>query len=199
MYRINESDLNEFKDKMLEQYLKDMTYELFNKYPLVKMGVEFSYAYKQVLMKYNFLNLNNIEQKNNIKFWMELFFIFGFDFLDKEEYVEIKDILNEVVEIGELSVSFKAYDILKEVCLNFDDNDLIINVLKGNFETENNFDNFKYIVFENFKNYYKFLDDKFFWLDFYNKNCQNYSLNEVVVKALNCDAQYVKIERILWQ
>lgn len=199
MYVINELKLDIFNIKMMEQYLKDLTYDFFNKYPLIKFGMNFLDVYKEVLNKYKFLNSSGVTQRNNIKFWIELYFVFGFDFLDKDEFFEINNNLNDIKEIGELSVSFKVYDILKDVCLSFDDMDLMINVLEGNLKRENNFDNFKFAIISNFPHYYCFLNNNSYWLEFYNKNYQDFSLNEIILKALNCDARYNKIERILWQ
>lgn len=198
MYRINEFRLESFNIKMLEQYLKDLTFELFNKYPLVKMGMNFSDVYKETIIKCKFLNSKGIYQKNNIKFWMELFFIFGFDFLDKEQFFEIQKNLNNDCSLGELDLSYMVYDVIYNACLGFDNFDLISNILENNQFKDVNFENFVFSISNSFPGYYEFFNKGSYWLIFYNNN-KFENLNEMIVKALNFNVDYRKIETMLWQ
>lgn len=199
MYKINDKKLENFTFRMQEQYIKDLTYRNYIKYPLVNFGMDFSEVLKKVSIRYNLLKSKGIDQRKNLEFWLEIFFIFGFDFLNKKEFIEILEILENKRGFGELELSLHVYEKIKDPCLGFDDITLISKNLKNNIYKESTFENFVNAISENFLNYYIFMNQDSFWLDFYTKNSSNFSLNETIVKALNFDVDYKKIEKKLCQ
>ena len=188
MYKIEESALELFNNKMFESFLRNLTYENYKKYPLVNMN----YTYLQVFVFVKKLcseyMAKGIQQKGNISFWIELNFLLSFDFLDNKEFSNLNDSIdfNEIHEIGEIDFSNEIYQKIKNIS-GFDDD----NYLKIFFEESKNLDKdkniFKGILKKYFLDYFNIFDEDLFWNTFFDQYSEIKSLDQILILALRLD------------
>ena len=188
MYKVEESALELFNDKMFESFLRNLTYENYKKYPLVNMNYTFFQVFAFVKKLCSEYMAKGIQQKGNISFWVELNFLLSFDFLDKKEFSNLNDSIdfNEIHEIGEIDFSNEIYQKIKNIS-GFDDD----NYLKIFFEESKNLDKdkniFKGILKKYFLDYFNIFDEDLFWNTFFDQYSEIKSLDQILILALRLD------------
>ena len=188
MYKIEESALELFNNKMFESFLRNLTYENYKKYPLVNMNYTFLQVFAFVKKLCSEYMAKGIQQKGNISFWIELNFLLSFDFLDNKEFSNLNDSIdfNEIHEIGEIDFSNEIYQKIKNIS-GFDDD----NYLKIFFEESKNLDKdkniFKGILKKYFLDYFNIFDEDLFWNTFFDQYSEIKSLDQILILALRLD------------
>ena len=188
MYKVEESALELFNDKMFESFLRNLTYENYKKYPLVNMN----YTYLQVFVFVKKLcseyMAKGIQQKGNISFWVELNFLLSFDFLDKKEFSNLNDSINfnKIYEIGEIDFSHEVYEKIKNIS-GFDDREFLTKIFEETGKLDKNKDVFKKILKTYFLDYFNIFDEDLFWNDFYDKYSNIKNLEQMLLLALRLD------------
>ena len=188
MYKIEESALELFNNKMFESFLRNLTYENYKKYPLVNMN----YTYLQIFVFVKKLcseyMAKGIQQKGNISFWVELNFLLSFDFLDKKEFSNLNDSINfnKIYEIGEIDFSHEVYEKIKNIS-GFDDREFLTKIFEETGKLDKNKDVFKKILKTYFLDYFNIFDEDLFWNDFYDKYSNIKNLEQMLLLALRLD------------
>ena len=188
MYKIEESALELFNNKMFESFLRNLTYENYKKYPLVNMNYTFLQVFAFVKKLCSEYMAKGIQQKGNISFWVELNFLLSFDFLDKKEFSNLNDSINfnKIYEIGEIDFSHEVYEKIKNIS-GFDDREFLTKIFDDTGKLDKNKDVFKKILKTYFLDYFNIFDEDLFWNDFYDKYSNIKNLEQMLLLALRLD------------
>ena len=188
MYKVEESALELFNDKMFESFLRNLTYENYKKYPLVNMNYTFLQVFAFVKKLCSEYMAKGIQQKGNISFWVELNFLLSFDFLDKKEFSNLNDSINfnKIYEIGEIDFSHEVYEKIKNIS-GFDDREFLTKIFEETGKLDKNKDVFKKILKTYFLDYFNIFDEDLFWNDFYDKYSNIKNLEQMLLLALRLD------------
>ena len=188
MYKIEESALELFNNKMFESFLRNLTYENYKKYPLVNMNYTFLQVFEFVKKLCSEYMAKGIQQKGNISFWVELNFLLSFDFLDKKEFSNLNDSINfnKIYEIGEIDFSHEVYEKIKNIS-GFDDREFLTKIFEETGKLDKNKDVFKKILKTYFLDYFNIFDEDLFWNDFYDKYSNIKNLEQMLLLALRLD------------
>lgn len=188
MYKIEESALELFNNKMFESFLRNLTYENYKKYPLVNMNYTFLQVFAFVKKLCSEYMAKGIQQKGNISFWVELNFLLSFDFLDKKEFSNLNDSINfnKIYEIGEIDFSHEVYEKIKNIS-GFDDREFLTKIFEETGKLDKNKDVFKKILKTYFLDYFNIFDEDLFWNDFYDKYSNIKNLEQMLLLALRLD------------
>ena len=188
MYKVEESALELFNDKMFESFLRNLTYENYKKYPLVNMNYTFFQVFAFVKKLCSEYMAKGIQQKGNISFWVELNFLLSFDFLDKKEFSNLNDSINfnKIYEIGEIDFSHEVYEKIKNIS-GFDDREFLKKFFEETGKLDKNKDVFKKILKTYFLDYFNIFDEDLFWNDFYDKYSNIKNLEQMLLLALRLD------------
>ena len=188
MYKIEESALELFNNKMFESFLRNLTYENYKKYPLVNMNYTFLQVFAFVKKLCSEYMAKGIQQKGNISFWVEVNFLLSFDFLDKKEFSNLNDSINfnKIYEIGEIDFSHEVYEKIKNIS-GFDDREFLTKIFEETGKLDKNKDVFKKILKTYFLDYFNIFDEDLFWNDFYDKYSNIKNLEQMLLLALRLD------------